>query len=132
MTGHEYAACSRTRRNEMPLIHVPRPPKNSFDPARPVSALLKAQVEYLEAAELKLPARYQSEIYANAIKTEGEAADYVRRVTEAIHDAHDEAAARRRRPVTKRKRGLEIAAVADERPRRKTKMKTTRKAARKK
>jgi hypothetical protein len=36
-------------------------------------------------------------------------------VTEAIHAAHEEAAARRAKPVTKRKRVIKIAAVADER-----------------
>jgi len=99
----------------MTLIHVPRPPKSAFNPGRPVSALLKSQIEYLRAAESRLPLRYRSEIYVNAIKTEGEAANYIGTVTEAIRDAHEDAAARRARPVPKRKRGLEIAAVADER-----------------
>ena len=56
------------------LIHVPRPPKSAFNPDRPVSSLLKAQMEYLHEAEKRLPSRYHSEIYVNAIKTEGEAA----------------------------------------------------------
>jgi hypothetical protein len=103
----------------MTLIPVPRPPKSAFDPGRPVSALLKSQIEYLRAAESRLPLRYRSEIYVNAIKTEGEAASYIRAVTEAIHDAHEDAAARRARPVIKRRHGLEIAAVADERAERK-------------
>jgi len=99
----------------MTMIHVPRPPKNAFNPDRPVSALLKAQMEYLREAEKRLPLRYHSEIYVNAIKTEGEAAKYIRHVTEAIHEAHGDAAAARERVVPKRKRVIEIAAVADER-----------------
>jgi hypothetical protein len=103
----------------MTLIHVPRPPKSAFDPNRPVSALLKAQIEYLHDAERRLPSRYRSEIYINAIKTEGEAARYIREVTEAIHDAHAEAMAARVKVPSKRKRVIEIAAVADERAERK-------------
>ena len=97
----------------MTLIHVPRPPEDAYDPARPISSLLKAQVEHLREAESKLPLRYRSERYVKAIQTEGEAAEYIREVTEAIHAAHEDAERARRAP--KPKRGLEIAAVADER-----------------
>jgi hypothetical protein len=85
----------------MALIHVPRP-ENAWDPNRPVNALLKAQILHLHDAELKLPAGQQTDIYINAIKTEGEAAEYIRRVTEAIHKAH--AAAKRVGPAAQRKR----------------------------
>jgi hypothetical protein len=99
----------------MALIHVPRP-KNAMDPDRPVNALLKSQVLHLHDAESKLPVGHRTDIYINAIKTEGEAANYIRRVTEAIHAAHAAAVAKRVRPVAKRKRVIEIAAVADDRP----------------
>jgi hypothetical protein len=99
----------------MPMIHVPKPPKSAFNPKRPVSALLKSQMDYLQHAERRLPLRYRSEIYVNAIKTEGEAANYIRHVTQAIHEAHSDAAAARTRVGPKRKRVIEIAAVADER-----------------
>jgi len=98
----------------MALIHVPRPDvKSAMDPDRPVNALLKAQVQHLHEAEKNLPLRHRTDIYVNAIKTEGEAAEYIRRVTEAIHEAHAAAAKKRRRPVIKRKRGIAIAAAAD-------------------
>ena len=95
----------------MTVIKVPKPPQSAYDPNRPISALLKMQVEHLFEAERKLPTRYRSEVYINAIRTEGEAANYIRVVTEAIHAAH--ADAERLRRVPKRKYGLEIAAVAD-------------------
>jgi hypothetical protein len=101
----------------MTVIKVPKPPRSGYDPNRPVSSLLKMQVEHLYEAEKRLPSRYRSEIYVNAIRTEGEAANYVRAVTEAIHEAHADAERARRAP--KRKRGIEIAAVADERAERK-------------
>ena len=101
----------------MALIHVPKPPENSYDPNRPISSLLKTQIEHLREAESKLPLRYRSEIYMKAIRTEGEAAKYIRDVTEAIQEAHADAERKRRPP--KRKRVIEIAAAADERAERK-------------
>jgi len=91
----------------MTLVHVPRPPQSALNPDRPVSALLKAQIQHLHDAERNLPPRHRTDIYINAIKTEGEAADYIRQVTTAIHKAHEEAAA-------KRGRGIAIAAAADD------------------
>lgn len=104
----------------MVLIRVPRP-KDAYNPDRPMGSLLKAQVEHLREAESKLPLRYRHEIdtYIKAIKTEGEAATYIRKITEAIHDAH--ADAERARSAPKRKRVIEIAAVADERAERQQK-----------
>jgi len=120
----------------MTLIKVPRPSKKAWDPDRPVNTLLKVQMEHLHDAEKRLPSRFHTDFYINAIKTEGDAAEYIRAVTEAIHAAHAETSARRARPITKRKRGLDIAAVADERsPRRRSsrgKKKSTRKSGRKK
>ena len=87
----------------MTLIHVPRPPKGALDLNRPVNALLKTQIEHLCVAEKRLPLRYRTDIYVNSIKTEGEAADYIRQVTEAIHQAHKDAAARRARRARPRR-----------------------------
>jgi hypothetical protein len=113
----------------MTLIHVPRPPKSARDPNRPVNALLKAQIRYLQDAELKLPFRQRTNIYVNAIKTEGEAAQYIRRVTEAIHQAHEAAATKRKRPV--QEGVINIAAAADDGPRKRTSRSTTAKKAKK-
>ena len=101
----------------MTLIPVPKP-KGVHNPKRPVNALLQAQIHHLRHAERNLPLRYRTEIYANAIRTEGEAAVYIREVTEAIHRAHDDAAKERAKSAAKGKRGLTIAAAA-ERPARK-------------
>jgi hypothetical protein len=92
-------------------IHVPRPSKKAVNPDRPVNALLLAQISHLQHAERRLPLRYRSEIYTHAIKTEGEAAEYIREVTEAIHQAHADAGKARAKRAPKR--GLEIAAAAE-------------------
>ncbi len=96
----------------MVLISVPKPPKSAYNPDRPVTSLLKSHVEHMREAESKLPLKYRSDFYAKAVRTEGEAAEYIRDVTEAIHEAHAEA--EKRRGTRKSKRRLEIAAAADE------------------
>ena len=97
----------------MTTIHVPRPPKDAMNTNRPANALLLMQVEHMHEAERRLPLRYRTDIYINSIKTEGEAAQYMREVTTAIHLAHD-AARKRAKPASKRKTTLQIAAVAEE------------------
>lgn len=95
----------------MALISVPKPPKSAYNPERPATSLLKAHVEHMREAESKLPLKYRSDFYAKAVRTEGEAAEYIRDVTEAIHEAHAEA--EKRRGTRQKKRRFEIAAAAD-------------------
>lgn len=85
----------------MAIILIPRPSKKAWNPDRAANALLLAQVGHLQHAERRLPLRYRSRIYTHAIRTEGEAARYIREVTEAIHKAHADAKAER----AKRTRG---------------------------
>ena len=97
----------------MAMIHVPRPPKSSMNPNRRVSSLLLTQVEHMHTAEKRLPHRYHTDIYVNAIKTEGEAARYISEVTKAIHRAHEDAARQRAKSVPSPGGGLRLAAAAD-------------------
>ena len=78
----------------MSRIVVPKPPASAYKPDRPLSGLLKAQIEHMSAAAHSLPLKYRARInrYHKAIRTEGEAAEYVRQVTEAIHAALQNAA----------------------------------------
>jgi hypothetical protein len=97
----------------MDIISVPRPPKKAMNPDRPANALLLSQVQHLRKAERDLPLRYRTEIYVRAIKTEREASRYIREVTEAIHQAHEDAAAERARSTSRRpNKGIAIAAAA--------------------
>lgn len=89
----------------MAVIQVPKPSPKAMDPNRPVNALLLAQVEHLQHAERRLPLRYRTEIYTHAIHTEGEAARYIREVTEAIQKAHGDAEADRSKGAQARKPG---------------------------
>jgi len=96
----------------MSLIHVPRPPKSAMNPDRPASGLLKAQIRHLHAAHRNLPLRYRTDIYVNAIKTEGEAAEYIRQVTEGILAAHLAATRKRARSAVRHKRTIATATAA--------------------
>jgi hypothetical protein len=117
----------------MTLIHVPKPPRSALNQQRPVSSLLTTQIEHFYLAEKRLPLRYRTGIYTNAIRTEAEAAKYIREVTDAIHRAHDDAAKLRARKTPRRTRVMDIAAVADDRSARKasTKRRAKKKSARK-
>ena len=95
----------------MTMIRVPQPAKSSFNVNRPVSSLVLSQVEHMHTAEKRLPLRYRTEIYINAIKTEGEAARYISQVTSAIHRAHSDAAKQRTKPAPKRKPEPQMAAT---------------------
>jgi arylsulfatase A-like enzyme len=49
------------------------------------NALVAAQAKHFAEADRNLPPAFRTGIDVNSIATEGEAADYVRKVTEAIH-----------------------------------------------
>ena len=72
----------------MAVIKVPKPPKDVINKDRPISSLLKNQLIHMQEAEFRLPVSGQTDVYINAIQTEGEAADYIRQVTNFIHEHH--------------------------------------------
>jgi hypothetical protein len=109
----------------MAVIRYPKP-KSVFDPDRPASSLLLAQVQHLQEAELNLPLKYVSKKYTKAITTEGEAAAYIREVTEAIHRAHEDA--ERARRAANRKKGVAIAAAAEQPSRKRSSMASGKKS----
>jgi hypothetical protein len=93
------------------VIVVPKPPKSAFNKHRPVSALLKNQILHMQEAEFRLPARQQTNIYINKIKTEGQAAEYISKVTARLH------------PKATRRVTFDIAAMGERKRTRKAKTK---------
>jgi hypothetical protein len=69
----------------MTVIRIPKPPHSAINHDRPISSLLKTQIVHLQEAEFRLPVRQQTNIYINRIKTEREAAEYIRQVTARLH-----------------------------------------------
>ena len=65
----------------MEPIHVPGPPKQAFDKKRPISDLIRAQVNHLKHVEASLPADQRSGIPPHEITTESDAASYIAAMT---------------------------------------------------
>jgi hypothetical protein len=71
------------------VIPVPKPSRTAFNPHRPLekNLLIHAQVKHFQEAEAQLPGHLQTGVDLAAIRTEGQAAHYIRRVTRAIHQS---------------------------------------------
>lgn len=71
----------------VPIISVPKPGRSAYNPGRLLgsNALVAAQVQHFVHVDSELPAELRTGVDPASIKTEGEAADYIRKVTEAIH-----------------------------------------------
>jgi len=69
------------------VIVIPKPPKSSYNPDRPLekNTLLLNQVRHFREAEKKLPAAQQTGVDVDSIKTEGQAGEYVRKMTAILH-----------------------------------------------
>jgi hypothetical protein len=68
-------------------ILVPKPSKTSYNPNRLLekNTLLLNQLKHFREAEKKLPAEKQTGIEISSLKTEAQAADYLRKVTAILH-----------------------------------------------
>jgi hypothetical protein len=64
----------------MTIIRVPLPHRGAFNPERPLSDNLKAQVRQMKEIESKLAPRYQTDISIASIKTERQAGQYLRQM----------------------------------------------------
>jgi hypothetical protein len=76
-----------------PVIRVPKPQRSSYQPDRPLarSTLLQSQVNHFLELEKGLPPEHKTGLAVESIKTEGQAAEYIRRMTEKIHELHKKA-----------------------------------------
>jgi hypothetical protein len=70
-----------------PVIHVPKPAPSSYQPQRPLSknSLLQNHVKHFRELEKDLPPEQQTGIPIDSITTEGQAAEYIRRMTVKLH-----------------------------------------------
>lgn len=66
-----------------PVIRVPKPQRASFNPNRPLvkNTLLLNQVQHFRRLEQELPPERQTGVDFNSIQTEGQAGDYIRKMT---------------------------------------------------
>lgn len=66
-------------------IKVPRAAAGSFHKHRPISDLLKKQIEHFREVEMRLRPETRTGIDVNSIKTEEEAGLYLRKITAILH-----------------------------------------------
>ncbi len=69
------------------IVRVPKPAAGSFHSKRPLdsNALLRNQVAHFREVEKTLPSELKAGIDSAAIATEGEAGEYIRKITAALH-----------------------------------------------
>jgi hypothetical protein len=80
--------------DQPPVIRVPKPNRSkSYQPHRPVgkNTLLLNQVKHFKEIEKDLAPEHKTGIAHEEIRTEGEAADYIKRMTLKIHELHGKA-----------------------------------------
>ena len=71
----------------MKMIDVPPVEKEAYNPDRPISGLIQMQLIHLSTAERTLPPQQRTGINIATLHTEGQAAEYIRRVTAMLHPA---------------------------------------------
>jgi len=73
-----------------PIVRVPRTPRTSYQPDRPLhrNVLLQNQVRHFREIEKGLPPDHQTGIALDSIQTEAQAADYIGRITRKLHELH--------------------------------------------
>jgi hypothetical protein len=69
------------------MVEVPKPAAGSYDPTRPLSknTLLQHQVRHFQLLEQTLPRDRRSGHDHRRIVTEGDAAEYLRKMTAMLH-----------------------------------------------
>src|SRR5579859_511053 len=72
-------------RLRMAKISVPKPATGSMNKNRPLSDLLRSQVQQMREVEKRLPHFHQTHTNVDEIRSEGQAAAYIRRVTSELH-----------------------------------------------
>jgi hypothetical protein len=71
--------------DDIPMIDVPEVDSEAYDPDRPISGLIHAQLVHLSVAEQQLPRAKRTGINIAMLHTEGEAAAYIQKVTAMLH-----------------------------------------------
>lgn len=67
------------------VVRVPKPAHGSMNKYRPMSHLLRSQVSHFHEVEKSWPANTQTGIDIRKLKTESDAAGYIRRITAVLH-----------------------------------------------
>jgi hypothetical protein len=71
------------------IVKIPKPSRAAYNPDRPLekNQLIQAQVKHFQEADRGLPPELQTGVDIASITTEGQASEYIRLVTRAIHES---------------------------------------------
>jgi hypothetical protein len=69
----------------MRMIDVPEVEKAAYNPDRPISGLIQMQLIHLSTAEQTLPPGQRTGINISTLHSEGQAAEYIQKVTAMLH-----------------------------------------------
>lgn len=100
----------------MEAILVPGPPKEAFNKNRPMSDLIRAQIQHFKHIEEKLPPEARATLPRHAIVTEDDAARYIAPMTRLLHLRAAASAAKTPIEISRpapADTGLSLAAVAE-------------------
>jgi len=69
------------------VVKIPKPSPGSFNKNRPLAknTLILNQVKHFREMEMKLPPDQHTGIDGSSIQTEGQAAEYIAKVTKLLH-----------------------------------------------
>lgn len=67
------------------VVHVPQPARAALNKDRPLSSLLRNQVEHFQRLNNELFQQEKSAVPASPVQTEGEAALYMKKMTAKLH-----------------------------------------------
>jgi hypothetical protein len=83
----------------MAVVKFPKPSNQAYDPNRDLrkNQLILKQVEHFHHVDQRLPEEFRTHTKLEDIKTEGQAAAYIARVTRAIHESGGQPAEKVRR-----------------------------------
>ena len=74
------------------VVKVPRPHPKRFEPDRPITDLVRNQLLHLSLAQRHLDKKHHHPADVYAIKTDAEAAEFIRHVTSKLHSLKGKAA----------------------------------------
>jgi hypothetical protein len=67
------------------VVEVPRPAEGSLNKHRPMPRLLSTQLLQFRELEMSLPEHRRTGIEVESLETEGQAAEYIRKMTARLH-----------------------------------------------
>lgn len=88
------ASASPTLSGEVTYVRIPVPARSSMNKKRPISDLVKAQLQHIHHAErARVPEHKRDDQRVKKIRTEAQAASYIAAVTKVLHPKRKPASA---------------------------------------